>query len=171
MIDISTWKKFECKELFDCKNTGNILARNIVDGSGRTPFVTASGYNNGVVAYIDASQYEIISGHCILVGGKTFTITNKKEDFVSNDSHNFVIRVKKNISELCYLFLVTVIYSYFSQKYSWNDAVTKDKLMADEIPLPVTVDGQPDWAFMEAYMDRIMSDSEKRLECLEKIMI
>ena len=78
LIDLSGWGKFSCKELFECKNTGNILARDVIDGSGDTPYVTASGYNNGVVAHIDASNYEIIKGHCILVGGKTFTIILRK---------------------------------------------------------------------------------------------
>ena len=50
-----------------------ILYRDIVDGSGTTPFVTASGVNNGVTAYIDSTNYDIIKGNCILIGGKTFT--------------------------------------------------------------------------------------------------
>lgn len=169
MINVSGWGEFDCKDLFECKNTGNILARDVIDGSGNTPYVTASGYNNGVVAHIDASNYEIIKGHCILVGGKTFTITYQKDDFVSNDSHNFTVRVKKyDISDLNYLYLVSLIYTYFGQKYSWNDAVTKDKLMAEKIPLPVTSTGQPDWAYMETYMKQIMEKSEKSLENLKR---
>ncbi len=169
MIDISGWSNFDCRELFECKNTGNILARDVIDGSGDTPYVTASGYNNGVAAHIDASNYEIIKGHCILVGGKTFTITYQEDDFVSNDSHNFTIRVKNyNVSNKTYLYLATIIYRYFGQKYSWNDAVTKDKLMDERLPLPVTSDGQPDWDYMESYMRAVMEESEKGLENLKK---
>ena len=56
-----------------------ILYRDIVDGSGTTPFVTASGVNNGVTAYIDSTNYDIIKGNCILIGGKTFTLTYQKK--------------------------------------------------------------------------------------------
>ena len=168
LIDVSEWGEFSCKELFECKNTGNILARDVINGSGDTPYVTASGYNNGVVAYIDASNYEIIKGHCILVGGKTFTITYQKDDFVSNDSHNFTIRVKDyDISDLNYLYLVSMIYTYFGQKYSWNDAVTKDKLFNESIPLPITSTGEPDWQYMEDYMQRIMDKSEQIISDLQ----
>lgn len=168
LIDVSGWGKFSCKELFECKNTGNILARDVINGSGDTPYVTASGYNNGVVAYIDASNYEIIKGHCILVGGKTFTITYQKDDFVSNDSHNFTIRVKDyDISDLDYLYLVSMIYTYFGQKYSWNDAVTKDKLFNESIPLPITSTGEPDWQYMESYMKQIMDKSEQIISDLQ----
>ena len=168
LIDASEWGKFSCKELFECKNTGNILARDVIDGSGDTPYVTASGYNNGVVAHIDASNYEIIKGHCILVGGKTFTITYQKDDFVSNDSHNFTIRVKDcDISDLDYLYLASMIYTYFGQKYSWNDAVTKDKLLDESIPLPITSTGEPDWQYMEDYMKQIMDKSEQIISDLQ----
>lgn len=169
MVSVSQWKNFDCSKLFTCKNTGNILARDIEDGSGNIPYVTASAYNNGVYAHIDASKYEIIKGHCILVGGKTFTITYQKDDFVSNDSHNFVIRVKDyEISEECYLYLVSLIKSYFGQKYSWNDAVTKDKILSEVIPLPVNSLGEPDWKYMESYMKIIIEKSEKNIINLSK---
>lgn len=169
MINVSQWKSFDCNLLFECKNTGNILARDVEDGSGNTPYVTASAYNNGVYAHIDASKYEIIKGHCILVGGKTFTITYQKNDFVSNDSHNFVLRVKDyNISEECYLYLVSLIKSYFGQKYSWNDAVTKDKILLEKIPLPTNSYDEPDWDYMEKYMKRIIVDSKRNIINLSK---
>lgn len=172
MINTEKWGSFPCNRLFECKNTGNILLRDVEDGSGDTPYVTASAYNNGVVGYIDASMYEIIKGHCILVGGKTFTLTYQKKDFVSNDSHNFVIRTKGfEISELSYLFLVSVIYTYFGQKYSWSDAVTKDKLLNESLPLPQTQDGNPDWTFMDSYMKQIMAEAEKKLESLKKVLM
>lgn len=162
MINVSQWKNFECSKIFICKNTGNILARDIEIDSGDTPYVTASAYNNGVYSYIDASKHEIIKGHCILVGGKTFTITYQKNDFVSNDSHNFVIRVRDyEISEKNYLFLVTIIKSYFGQKYSWSDAVTKDKILLEKLPLPANSQGEPDWKYMESHMDEIIMESEK----------
>lgn len=169
MINISQWKHFDCSQIFTCKNTGNILARDIEGASGDTPYVTASAYNNGVYAYIDASNYEIIKGHCILVGGKTFTITYQKNDFVSNDSHNFVIRVKDyEISDKSYLYLVTLIKSYFGQKYSWNDAVTKDKILCDKLPLPTNSFGEPDWEYMESYMDKIIKETDKKIINLSK---
>ena len=141
MIDISNWKNFDCNKLFTCKNTGNILARDIEDGSGETPYVTASAYNNGVYAYIDASKYEIIKGHCILVGGKTFTITYQKDDFVSNDSHNFVIRVKDyDISEE----------------------------LSEQIPLPVNSNEEPDWEYMESYMKNVILETKNDIINLSK---
>lgn len=167
-ISIVNWKKHSCSKLFSAVNTGNILARNIEDGSGNTPYVTASGINNGVMAHIDSSKYDIIKGHCILIGGKTFTITYQEKDFVSNDSHNFVIRIKEyEVSDVVYKYLVTVIRLYLSQKYSWNDAVTKDKFLNESIPLPTLINNEPDWEYMENYMKNIMDDTKAKLNILK----
>ena len=114
-INIDNWQKIQVKSLFQASNTGNILSRDVEDGSGLTPYVTASGVNNGVMAYIDASKYDLIKGHCILVGGKTFTLTYQKDDFVSNDSHNFELHLIDNSkSEDIYLFLLTAFLAFSS---------------------------------------------------------
>lgn len=81
--DTSEWKMFCLNDLFEANNTGNILSRDVIDGTGTTPYVTASSINNGVVAHIDATKYSLIKGNCILVGGKTFTLTYQANDFVS----------------------------------------------------------------------------------------
>lgn len=152
-IDTVNWKSFDISELFTAKNTGNILKRDIEDGSGNIPFVTASAFNNGVVAYIDKGDYELIKGHCILVGGKTFTMTYQENDFLSNDSHNFELRLKDtSLSRYVYLFLIAAIKK--STHYSWDDAVTKDKLLAEKIMLP-SIKNKPDWLFMENYMKNL----------------
>lgn len=169
-IDISKWKKYKIGKLFDANNTGNILARDVVDGSGHTPYVTASGVNNGVMAYIDASKYQIIKGNCILVGGKTFTLTYQKEDFVSNDSHNFEMHLKKNtIGMYEYLFIISVLRKTFSNKYYWGDAVTKGKFLEEEIILPSTRKNEPDWEFMKEYIINNINNSKDKLKCLNNI--
>lgn len=126
-----------------------------MDGSGDIPFVTASGINNGVVAHIDGANYDIIEGNCILVGGKTFTLTYQKDNFVSNDSHNIILYGKDCGDEQVLLFVITVLKCSLQSKYHWGDAVTKDKLLAETIKLPANSKGLPDWACMKNYMHYI----------------
>ena len=152
------------------KNTGNILNRDVIDDSGSTPFVTASGVNNGVAAYIDASKYDIIKGDCILIGGKTFTLTYQKDDFVSNDSHNIVLYCKNCGNELVYLFVITVLKCSLQTKYNWGDAVTKDKLLAQTIKLPANCYGEPDWGYMEQYMKAVKKRTKASLDKLIKVI-
>ena len=166
-IDTGNWQKFQIKSLFNANNTGNILSRDVIDGSGDTPYVTASANNNGVTAHIDATKYRIIPGHCILVGGKTFTLTYQKDDFVSNDSHNFELHLIDNRhSEKIYFFLITVIRRSLRKKYEWSDAVTKEKLLNDYIKLPIVSFGVPDWQFMEDYISELMDKISNQLNNL-----
>lgn len=166
-INTDKWQKFQIKELFVAKNTGNILSRDVVDGSGDTPYVTASAYNNGVIAHIDASAYDIIPGHCILIGGKTFTMTYQEEPFVSNDSHNFEMHLINNVhSNKVYFFLITAIRASLRQKYEWSDAVTKEKLLEDSIYLPISSKDTPDWNFMESYIDSVIAKTSSCLSSL-----
>lgn len=66
------------------------------------------------------------------------------------------------------LYLVAEIYSYFSQKYSWGDAVTKDKFLDESVPLPQTSTGKPDWQYMEDYMKSVINKSEQGINNLNE---
>lgn len=155
-VNAIKWEDFKISDYFETCNTGNILARDIEDGTGETPYVTASSVNNGVLAHIDAAGYKIIKGNCILVGGKTFTLTYQPDDFVSNDSHNFEMRLKGEVgSKNVYLFMITVLRRMFGQRYSWGDAVTREKIMNQDILLPSKGNNTPDWYYMDIYAQRI----------------
>ena len=43
----------------------------------------------------------------------------------------------------------------------YNNYPRKEVLINDKIKLPATSDGQPDWAYMESYMQSIMDESEQ----------
>ena len=55
-IDIKKWKEFKISDLFDAKNTGNILARDIINGSGNTPYVTARQQVQLTAAVVEQQQ-------------------------------------------------------------------------------------------------------------------
>ena len=169
-INVEAWKDFPLSELFTADNTGNVLARDVEDGSGNVPFVTASGVNNGVSAYIDPKDYKVMPANCILVGGKTFTLTYQANKFVSNDSHNFVLVAKDNlVKKNQYLFLISVIRATFEQRYTWNDAVTKQKMLEEKIKLPVDDKGEPDWDYMEQYIIELQTTTREKINLLNSI--
>ena len=87
-----------------------------------------------------------------MVGGKTFTLTYQKNDFVSNDSHNIVLYSKSVSDEQVLLYIITVLNCSLKRKYNWGDAVTKDKLLAQTISLPADAKGQPHWDYMRNYI-------------------
>ena len=65
------WGEFKLIDVFTVKNTSNILAYNIIEGSGTVPYLCASSENNAVSTYIDYDKKYLEKGNCIFIGGKS----------------------------------------------------------------------------------------------------
>ena len=130
--------KFAVTDVFDIKNTSNILSCDITENSGETPYLCASAENNSVSSYISYNKRYIEEGNCIFIGGKTFVVSWQKDDFFSNDSHNLALYYKgKQKDRLTQLFLATCIKKSLCHKYSWGNSISKSKIKEDYVDLPV----------------------------------
>lgn len=133
-----SFDKFAVTDVFDIKNTSNILSCDITENSGETPYLCASAENNSVSSYISYNRRYIEEGNCIFIGGKTFVVSWQKEDFFSNDSHNLALYYKgEQKDRLTQLFLATCIKKSLCHKYSWGNSISKSKIKEDYIDLPV----------------------------------
>lgn len=150
------WKEFNLIDVFDVKNTHNILSNEIKKDSGSVPYLCASSVNNGVSSYISYKEELVEKGNCIFIGGKTFVVSYQEKDFFSNDSHNLALYVKDlQPTKLNQLYLATCVYKGLTHKYTWGDSISGTKIKSDRIMLPVTPDGSPDYAFMETFISAV----------------
>ena len=147
------FEEFKVVDVFDVKNAGNILSRDIVPNSGTTPYLSASSENNAVSSYISFDENFLDKGDCVFIGGKTFVVTYQEKDFYSNDSHNLILYLKeKGIkSKLNQLFLATCVNVGLGYKYSWGDSISNKKIQIDTFSLPST-QGIPLYAYMEVFI-------------------
>ena len=150
------FEEFNVVDLFDVKNSGNILSRDIIENSGVTPYLCASAENNGVSSYISYDEKYLDKGNCVFIGGKTFVVTYQEKDFYSNDSHNLVLSLKneEEKSKLNQLYLVTCVNKSLKHKYSWGDSISNRKIQTDKVSLP-TQNNQPNYAIMEIFISAI----------------
>ena len=150
------WGEFDAIKVFDVRNAGNILANEIVDGSGSTPYLCGSRENNAVSSYISYREELITEGNCIFIGGKTFVVTYQECDFFSNDSHNLTLRLydSEHRTKLKQLYLATCVTKSLGHKYSWGDSVSKGKIQKDKILLPC-IHGQVDFSKMDTFISAI----------------
>ncbi len=131
------FSEFPVPDMFDIKNTSNLLSCNITENSGITPYLCASAENNSISTYISYNPQYKEKGNCVFIGGKTFVVTYQKEDFFSNDSHNLALYFKKaSCNKLTQLFLATCVKKSLEHKYSWGNSVSKSKIKEDTILLP-----------------------------------
>lgn len=137
-FDKIIFKDFKLTDVFEVKNTRNILSRDIKENSGKTPYLCASADNNAVASYISYKEEFKNKGNCVFIGGKTFVVTYQEKDFFSNDSHNIALYLKDTNNQEKYnqLYLVTCVYSSLYHKYSWGDSISNKKAQKDYIALP-----------------------------------
>jgi hypothetical protein len=149
------FEEFNVIDIFDVKNTGNILSRDIIKNSGETPYLCASSENNGVSSYISYNEEYLDKGNCVFIGGKTFVVSYQEKDFYSNDSHNLVLYLKneeKNKSNQ--LYLATCVNKGLGYKYSWGDSISNRKIQIDKISLP-TKNKKPNYDSMQTLISAI----------------
>ena len=148
--------EFNVIDIFDVKNTKNILSRDIVENSGKTPYLCASTENNAISSYISYDEKYLDKGNCVFIGGKTFVVTFQEKDFYSNDSHNLALYSRnKEKNKLNQLYLATCINKSLGYKYSWGDSISNKKIQSDKVSLPIKND-KPDFETMETFLSAIL---------------
>ena len=148
------FREFNVIDIFEIENTKNILSRDIIENSGKTPYLCASTENNAISSYISYNEKYLDKGNCVFIGGKTFVVTYQEKDFYSNDSHNLALYFKNNITKLNQLFLVTCINKSLGHKYSWGNSISKAKIQSDKVSLPIK-ENQPNYELMETLISAI----------------
>ncbi|UNU74342.1 restriction endonuclease subunit S [Moraxella nasovis] len=123
------WGEFKLVDIFNVKNTFNILSKDIKPNSGSTPYLSASRENNAVSSYISYNEKYIDEGNCIFIGGKIFVLTYQEADFYSNDSHNLCLYLKESekTTKLNQFFMITCIEKGLQNKYSWGNSISNKK--------------------------------------------
>lgn len=173
------WKEFPIKDVFDVKNTHNILLSEIVENPGTTPYLCASAENNSVSSYISYKEQLLERGKCVFIGGKTFVVSYQQMDFFSNDSHNLALYPKHIVpSRENLLYLVTCVFKSLKYKYSWGDSVSKTKILGDTITLPVSKKGLADLttavtlirAVQKLVIKDVVDYTERRLTAAKRII-
>lgn len=157
-IDTREWKEFRLGDLFNVQYGHFIPKTNAVNDG--YPHVTTSAENNGYSYNVVEPMFP---AGCISVAsdgsmGATFYHDRPYSagNIVSNLIPHIDIPMNRNIG----LFLCSLIRQE-SHKYSWNGfKFSVDRVRETMLPLPATPDGQPDWAYMDAYMADIMAKEE-----------
>lgn len=180
-VDTSSWGEFDIIALFGIINTKSIRQSDVQDqlqsNNGSTPYITASDKNNAILSYIDCPQEWIDEGNCIFIGGKTTTVTYQQHDFCSNDSHNLALYLKNEQARTKYiqLYLASILKKAFA-KYHWGDALSKAKIKAETIKLPLKPFADPsnytqediDWDYMGRFMQAIEEKAHERVASLKE---
>ena len=166
-INISGWKKFRVGDLFTAVRGQSKPMQTLKEGS--MPVVGAARKNQGIGGYYDvpSEQKDAITVSCNGSAECGSTFYHDYPFAVTGDA--MVLRERKPMTPNAKRFVSAVYDSYFVPRYNYKEKCSPDKAMSEEIPLPSTPSGEPDWEYMDAYMERILVSMDKTLTALMKV--
>ena len=118
---------------------------------GNVPYISSSAFDNGVDNFIgneeNVRRYK--NALTIANSGSLGSSFYHCYEYVASD-HVTNLQIPNGSREI-YLF-VSVIIKNLKEKYSFNREMTDDRLKREAILLPATMQGTPDFRFMELFI-------------------
>ncbi|MBC6425316.1 MAG: N-6 DNA methylase [Ekhidna sp.] len=146
-LNVNRWSKFDYTEIFNITKGKRLTKKDQIDGE--YPYISSSAMNNGVDNYIDAYTDEnCITFACYGSIGEVFY--QKSKVWVSDNANVFYLK-NKILNPFLAMFLVTLL-KLEQFRFSYGMTGKKERLETFKIKLPVDMQGNPDWYFMENYI-------------------
>jgi len=157
LCNIDKWKEYRIGDLFDyCK--GKTLTLEDKDiYIGKIPCVNGTISDNGIFAYlskdIEKIGFVLQKAPCITVcrvGISGYSCVQRSDFYIADNAYSLTLKFDKYANVFVYLFLSTIL-NRETYKYSYGRIINSNYFNTT-IKLPVTVQGEPDWDYMEKYI-------------------
>ena len=167
-IDISEWHPFKLVDLFNVTGSKTTAKKDILfDANGQYPYVTTQATNNGVAGLSNQWTEE---GNVITIDSATIGYASyQKENFTASD-HVEKLIPKFTLNEKRALFIVTILNEMrLNYRYGYEDKRSQTALKKEQIYLPTKDGEEPDWEYMEEYVETMIVESIEYLKILERL--
>ena len=166
-IDTSDWKDFVVGELFPNMVKPPVLhTRQVVETSDGIRYVVRTKFNNGIKCRVHpVDGVEPSPAGVITWGAENASFFYQEESFLSGRDIYYV-DTRKYSANIC-RFLATCLQTIVF-KYPYNFGLFPELLKDERIMLPVDSEGEPNWMYMEEYMQKILEEVESSIENLRQ---
>lgn len=146
------WKLFKLSTLFEIKKGKRLTKADQTEGN--TPYIGAIDSNNGVSGYI--GQPPIHDGGTISVSynGSVAEAFYQPVPYWATDDVNVLYPKGFKLTPATALFICTII-KLEKYRFNYGRKWHLERMKESLICLPATKSGQPDWDFMEAYIEAL----------------
>jgi len=150
-LEKKEWRTFYIRDIFTIENCKCSKVSGIKEGN--MPYVGATNNNNGVLKFIERREQLITKGNCIVFicdgEGSIGLSFYKYEDFIGTTT----VKVGRcpQLNRYIGMFISTVA-DTVRGKYNFGYKRNENNLKKESLLLPVSLDGTPDYAYMENYM-------------------
>ena len=147
-FDVEKWKYFSYSDIFIIKKGKRLTTYDQEEGD--IPYISSSSLNNGLDNFIGNGHTDenCISFACYGSIGYVFYQSGKT--WVS-DNCNVIYIKNKELNPYVAMFLISVI-SLERFRFSYGMTGKSERLRGFKIKLPTTLNGEPDWEYMEDYI-------------------
>lgn len=145
------WKPFTIGDYFTVMGTTTIPPQKLIL-CGNTPRVTCMAGNNGLDDTYQNKPTE--DGDVLTIDSATTgAIAYQPYKFIATDHvEKITLKNGRTMGHLCGLFLKVVIEMAIKDKYGYGYKFSQSRIEHQQIFLPTTPEGTPDWQFMHDYM-------------------
>lgn len=147
-LDARNWEAFFIEDVVEIISGRDIYEKERLDGL--IPYITATANNNGI-GYFVANNNETLESDCLSVnrnGSVGYCFYHPYKALYGNDTRK--LRPKMN-NKYVSLF-ISICITKQREKYGYGYKMGTGRLKRQRILLPVDVNNNPDWQFMEDYM-------------------
>lgn len=161
-LNIENWKEFKIKDIFRLEPTKGVDSTELLEGNDIN-YIGAKHEDNGLMLRCQLEGFEswVSKGNCIvfiqLGAGSAGYVNYIPDDFIGMNGKTLCGYIDGIMNSQIGLFLETVLCKE-RPKYSFGRSWTGDRLRETIIKLPADSQGNPDWKFMEDYINSINSE-------------
>lgn len=152
-LDGREWKEFFIYEVFpDIKRGKRLKKEDHI--MGIFPYVSSSAINNGVDGFVGNTDGVRRYKNCLSLAnsGSVGSCFYEPFEFVASDH---ITHLEGDYTKSQYLFMASML-NRLSEKYNFNREINDERISREKIVLPVDVNGNPDFGFMEKYVRNIL---------------
>lgn len=174
-LDISGWKKFHLYDetLFDIDMGTKLDRVKMLQSNPDVNFVGRANANNGITARVDsiAGIEPYSAGNMTLsLGGEYLGSCFVQPDKFYTSQNVIVLKPKHEMSFPVKQFIATMVFRESRSYYkAFIDELNRHIKTDFSFYLPVDSMGEPDWVYMEKYMQTTMDNTESDLSAMRSI--
>ena len=158
-IDTKSWAEFKVGDLFEIENGKYVDPKTLTSDDNGSPYLTASIFNNGQNTDKYTGEGFKTKPNIISWGKQSPLFSYHTEAcYTGQGIYWFEFDKGQNVAH----FICTVLQNV-GKNYNYQNCLTGAKLKQETIKLPIDQTGQPDWDYMEAFMEGINQQAQARL--------
>ena len=155
-LNVEEWKEFRLDELFEITRGRRITKKYISENTGIIPVIAGGEQNQGILGYMSESLKDefVFMDKCITVSAFGSTGSVLFHDYSCYiDDKAIALQLRKGLPDNTFIMLfLTTLLQQEKYRYNYGRGVLVDRYKMHDIKLPATLEGNPDWEWMEKYM-------------------